>query len=399
MTPLSGLKVVELARILAGPWIGQSLADLGAEVIKVESPDGDDTRKWGPPFIERDGDKTAAYYYAANRGKDCVTCDFRTPEGQEQVRALIKDADILIENFKVGGLAKYGLDYDSVKELNPRLIYCSITGFGQDGPYAKRAGYDFLLQGMSGLMSITGEPDRQPQKVGVAVTDIVTGLYGTIGVLAAVEQRHTTGKGQHIDMSLLDCATAMLANQAMNFLATNESPERRGNAHPNIAPYQVLPTADGHFILAVGNDGQFQRFCEVIDRVDLRDDPDFATNQLRVENREVLTIKIEQETQKWQKIDLLDALEAATVPAGPINSVGEAFDDAQLKHRGMEISPEGVRGVRGPWVFSDAELAWRNPRLFCLRTDPASGDNSIRPDHCARPFLFDVRHKTRKLVF
>ncbi|UWQ10393.1 CoA transferase [Aliiroseovarius crassostreae] len=357
MTPLAGLKVVELARILAGPWIGQSLADLGADVIKVESPAGDDTRKWGPPFIERDGDKSAAYYYAANRGKDCVTCDFRTPEGQAQVRDLIRDADILIENFKVGGLAKYGLDYDSVKDLNPRLIYCSITGFGQDGPYAKRAGYDFLLQGMSGLMSITGEPERQPQKVGVAVTDIVTGLYGTIGVLAAVEQRHRTGKGQHIDMSLLDCATAMLANQAMNYLATGESPERRGNAHPNIAPYQVLPTADGHFILAVGNDGQFQRFCEVIDREDLRENPDFATNQLRVENREVLTIEIEQETQKWQKADLLDALEAATVPAGPINSIGEAFDDAQIKHRGMEIAPEGVRGVRGPWVFSDASLA------------------------------------------
>lgn len=218
-------------------------------------------------------------------------------------------------------------------------------------------GYDFLLQGMSGLMSITGEPDRQPQKVGVAVTDIVTGLYGTIGVLAAVEQRHRTGKGQHIDMSLLDCATAMLANQAMNFLATGESPMRKGNAHPNIAPYQVLPTADGHFILAVGNDGQFQRFCDVIDRPDLRENPDFTTNQLRVENRVILTTEIERETKKWQKADLLDALEAATVPAGPINSIGEAFDDAQIKHRSMEIAPEGVRGVRGPWVFSDAELA------------------------------------------
>ncbi len=357
MTPLHGLKVVELARILAGPWIGQSLADLGAEVIKVESPSGDDTRKWGPPFIEREGDKTAAYYYAANRGKTCVTSDFRTEEGQAQVCELIKDADILIENFKVGGLAKYGLDYDSLKALNPRLIYCSITGFGQDGPYAQRAGYDFLLQGMSGLMSITGEPDRQPQKVGVAVTDVVTGLYGTIGILAAVEQRHRTGLGQHIDMSLLDCATAMLANQAMNFLATGESPKRRGNAHPNIAPYQVLPTADGHFILAVGNDGQFQRFCDVIGRADLRDNADYATNQLRVENRDALSAVIEAETVKWEKDALLSALEAATVPAGPINSVGEAFSDAQLIHRGMEIAPEGVKGVRGPWVFSDAELA------------------------------------------
>ncbi len=357
MTPLSGLKVVELARILAGPWIGQSLADLGAEVIKVESPEGDDTRRWGPPFIERDGDKSAAYYYAANRGKDCVTCDFRAPEGQEQVRALIRDADILIENFKVGGLAKYGLDYDSVKTLNPRLIYCSITGFGQDGPYANRAGYDFLLQGMSGLMSITGEPEGPPQKVGVAVTDIVTGLYGTIGILAAVEQRHRTGRGQHIDMSLLDCATALLANQAMNYLTTGESPERRGNAHPNIAPYQVLPVADGHFILAVGNDGQFRRFCDVIGRPDLRDAPDYANNQLRVQNRDKLTTEIEHETQRWEKAALLQALEEATVPAGPINAIGEAFEDPQIKHRGMVITPEGVPGVRGPWAFSDAELS------------------------------------------
>ncbi|WP_291737126.1 CaiB/BaiF CoA-transferase family protein, partial [Leisingera sp. F5] len=234
MTPLAGLKVVELARILAGPWIGQSLADLGAEVVKVESPDGDDTRKWGPPFIERDGDKTAAYYYAANRGKDCVIADFRTEEGKQTVLDLIRDADILVENFKVGGLKKYGMDYDSLVQINPRLIYCSVTGFGQDGPYAKRAGYDFLLQGMSGLMSITGAQDGQPQKVGVAITDIVTGLYGTIGILAAVEQRHTTGRGQHLDMSLMDCATALLANQAMNYLATGDSPVRLGNDHPNI---------------------------------------------------------------------------------------------------------------------------------------------------------------------
>ena len=356
MHPLEGLKVVELARILAGPWIGQALADLGAEVTKVESAAGDDTRSWGPPFIERDGDKTAAYFYAANRGKRSVVADFRTPEGQELVRDLIKDADILIENFKVGGLAKYGLDYDSVKELNPRLIYCSITGFGQDGPYAQRAGYDFLLQGMSGLMSITGEPDRQPQKVGVAVTDVVTGLYGTIGVLAAVEQRHRTGKGQHVDMSLLDCATAMLANQAMNYLATGDSPMRKGNDHPNIAPYQVLPVKDGHFILAVGNDGQFLRFCGVIDRPDLAGDARFATNQLRVQNRVALTAEIEASLASWTAAGILEACERATVPAGPINSIGQAFDDQQIQHRGMEIAPEGVKGVRGPWRFSEAEL-------------------------------------------
>ena len=357
MSPLSGLKVVELARILAGPWIGQSLADLGAEVIKVEAPQGDDTRGWGPPFIERDGDKTAAYFYAANRGKQSVVADFRTPEGQQKVRDLIADADILVENFKVGGLKKYGLDYDSLAELNPRLIYCSITGFGQDGPYAKRAGYDFLIQGMSGLMSITGEPDRQPQKVGVAVTDVVTGLYGTIGILAAVEQRHRTGKGQHIDMSLLDCATALLANQAMNYLATGSSPMRKGNDHPNIAPYQAAPTADGHIILAVGNDGQFQRFCQVIDRPDLAQDPRYGSNQLRVENRVTLTAEIEKALASWTSADLLAALEAATVPAGPINSIGQAFDDPQIQARGMVIDPEGVKGVRGPWKFSDAELA------------------------------------------
>ncbi|WP_435660077.1 CaiB/BaiF CoA transferase family protein [Leisingera caerulea] len=357
MTPLAGLKVVELARILAGPWIGQSLADLGAEVVKVESPEGDDTRKWGPPFIERDGDRTAAYYYAANRGKGCVTADFRTEEGKRRVIELIKDADILIENFKVGGLKKYGLDYDSLSKINPRLIYCSVTGFGQDGPYARRAGYDFLLQGMSGLMSITGAQDGQPQKVGVAITDIVTGLYGTIGILAAVEQRHRTGRGQHLDMSLLDCATALLANQAMNYLATGDSPMRLGNDHPNIAPYQVMAVKDGHVILAVGNDGQFQRLCDVLGLAQSKADARFQTNQLRVANRKALTAILEQVLAEWTQADLLAALEAATVPAGPINTIGQAFEDPQIKHREMQIAPEGVPGVRGPWKFSDAELA------------------------------------------
>ena len=356
MHPLEGLKVVELARILAGPWIGQSLADLGADVVKVESHDGDDTRKWGPPFIERDGDRTAAYYYCANRGKDCITADFRTPEGQQMVRDLIKDADILIENFKVGGLAKYRLDYSSLSAINPRLIYCSVTGFGQDGPWAKRAGYDFLLQGLSGLMSVTGDPAGQPQKVGVAITDIVTGLYGTIGILAAVEQRHRTGRGQHVDMSLLDCAAAMMANQAMNFLATGKSPARMGNEHPNIAPYQVCPVSDGHIILAVGNDGQFQRFCKVIGRDDLARDARFSSNQDRVANRAALTPEIETCLASWTMADILAALEDATVPAGPINSMEQTFANPQLQHRGMQIAPEGVPGVRGPWVFSDAEL-------------------------------------------
>jgi crotonobetainyl-CoA:carnitine CoA-transferase CaiB-like acyl-CoA transferase len=357
MTPLHGLKVVELARILAGPWIGQALADLGAEVVKVESPEGDDTRRWGPPFVERKGDKTAAYYYAANRGKTCVTADFRTSEGQAEVRELVRDADILIENFKVGGLKKYGLDFESLSALNPRLIYCSVTGFGQDGPYATRAGYDFLLQGMSGLMSITGAADGEPQKVGVAITDVVTGLYGSIGILAAVEQRHRTGRGQHIDMSLLDCATAMLANQNMNYLVTGESPTRMGNEHPNIAPYQVMAVRDGHVILAVGNDGQFTRLCDVLNLAGLKDDPRFSTNQLRVANRADLTPLLAAALAQWSQSDLLAALEAATVPAGPINTIGQAFEDAQIKHRQMQIAPEGVPGVRGPWVFSDADLA------------------------------------------
>ncbi|WP_289043513.1 CaiB/BaiF CoA-transferase family protein [uncultured Aliiroseovarius sp.] len=365
MHPLEGMKVVELARILAGPWIGQSLADLGADVVKVESPDGDDTRTWGPPFIERDGDKTAAYYYCANRGKDCVTADFRTPEGRQFVLDLIKDADVLIENFKVGGLEKYGLDYKSLSALNPSLIYCSVTGFGQDGPWATRPGYDFLLQGLSGLMSVTGNPDGQPQKVGVAITDIVTGLYGTIGILAAVEQRHRTGRGQHVDMSLLDCATAMMANQAMNYLATGNSPTRMGNEHPNIAPYQACPVSDGYIILAVGNDRQFQRFCTVIRREDLAGDARFATNQDRVANRDALTPVIEASLASWTMADILTALEGATVPAGPINTMEQTFSNPQIQHRGMKIAPENVPGVRGPWVFSDATLNLKKsaPRL------------------------------------
>lgn len=357
MHPLEGIKVVELSRILAGPWLGQSLADLGADVVKVESPEGDDTRRWGPPFIERDGDKSAAYFYATNRGKTSVVADFSTEEGQKTVLALVREADILIENFKVGGLAKYGLDYHSLAKINPRLIYCSITGFGQSGPYADRAGYDFLIQGMSGLMSITGEPDGQPQKVGVAITDIVTGLYGAVGVLAALEQRHKTGRGQHIDMSLMDCATAALANQTMNYLATGTSPQRLGNQHPNIAPYQVLPVKDGHIILAVGNDRQFRSFCDVVNQSALAGDPRFATNQNRVENRNALTQLLETILADLSSSDLLPALEAAKVPAGPINSVEQALEDPQIKHRELRIAPEGIPGVRGPWVFSDAELS------------------------------------------
>ena len=354
--PLAGLRVLDLSRILAGPFAGQTLADLGATVIKVEGPGGDDTRTWGPPFIERDGERTAAYFYAANRGKRSVVADFTTPEGQEFVRSLAGQADVLLENFKVGGLAKYGLDHPALSALNPRLVYCSITGFGQDGPYADRAGYDYMIQGMSGLMSITGQPDGEPQRVGVAVTDLFSGLYAVIGILAALRERDRTGRGQHLDIALLDCATAMLANQAMNFFATGEAPGRTGNAHPNIVPYQVFPVADGEVIVASGNDAQYRRFCEVVGRPALAADPDFATNRDRVTRRETLVPLLAEATAAWRRDDLLAALRAVGVPAGPINSISQVFDDEQVRARGLHIRPEGVDGVRSPFRFSDSAL-------------------------------------------
>lgn len=361
MTPLSGLKVVELARILAGPWAGQLLADMGAEVIKVESPEGDDTRKWGPPFIDQGGETSAAYFHSCNRGKKSVVIDFRTDAGKAALLKLLSDADVIIENFKVGGLAKYGLDYASLKDAFPRLIYCSITGFGQDGPYAARAGYDYIIQGMSGLMSVTGEPDRQPQKVGVAVTDIFTGLYASNAVLAAVHQRHETGRGQHIDLALLDVAVATTANQAMNYLATGKSPERLGNAHPNIVPYQVFECRDGHVIIAVGNDGQYRKFCTLLDLDALGTDPRFATNPLRLKNREALTALLGEKMLKWSKADILAACEAKGVPAGPINKFEDVFADPQVIARELKLDLDGAPSVRTPMRFSDAELSLDRP--------------------------------------
>lgn len=359
--PLEGLKVVELARILAGPWAGQTLADLGAEVIKVESPDGDDTRRWGPPFIERDGDRSAAYYHSCNRGKKSVAVDLRTPEGQALVRDLVANADIVIENFKLGGLAKYGLDYDSLSAINPRLIYCSITGFGQTGPYAHRAGYDFIIQGMSGLMSITGEPDGQPQKAGVAVSDIFTGVYATTAILAALHQRAQTGKGQHIDMALLDVATAITANQALNYFATGKAPGRMGNAHVNLAPYQVFDCADGFIIIATGNDPQYQRLCRLLGVPEMAEAPEFRTNADRIANREVMTARLTEATRRFAKADLLAACEAQGVPAGPINDMEEVFADPQIVARKLRVDLDGVPGVRAPFSFSDAELAMERP--------------------------------------
>ncbi len=359
--PLTGVKVIELARILAGPWAGQTLADLGADVLKVEAPEGDDTRRWGPPFIDNGDDRSAAYFHATNRGKRSVICDFRTNQGQETVRRLVADADVVIENFKVGGLAKYGLDYASLRAVNPRLIYCSITGFGQDGPYAHRAGYDFIIQGMAGLMSVTGEPDGQPQKVGVAVTDIFTGVYAATAILAALHQRQTTGLGQQIDMALMDVAASIMANQAMNYLATGVAPQKMGNAHPNLAPYAVFDCADGWLILATGNDGQYRKLCAILGLDDMATAPAFATNADRVTNRAEMTRRLTEATRRWTKADLLAACEDQGVPAGPINDLAEVFADPQIVARGMQIAPQGIPGVRSPFRFSGADLALDRP--------------------------------------
>jgi crotonobetainyl-CoA:carnitine CoA-transferase CaiB-like acyl-CoA transferase len=365
MSALSGIRVVELARILAGPWVGQTLADLGADVVKVESPEGDDTRRWGPPFIEIAGERAAAYFHGCNRGKRSIVADFATERGREIVRRLAARSDVLIENFKVGGLKKFGLDYGSLRPLNPRLVYCSVTGFGQTGPYAERAGYDFLIQGMSGYMDVTGEPDGEPQKVGVAVSDLFTGLYGAIAIEAALIERERTGRGQHIDLALLDTMGAMLANQAMNYLASGVSPRRMGNAHPNIAPYQTFPAADGWVIVAVGNDGQFARLCAALGLEALAADARFSTNAARVANRAELTRELTAKTRLKGRAELLAALERAVVPAGPINTVADLFADPQFVARGMRIDPEGIPGVRSPIVMSESplSLARRSPKL------------------------------------
>ena len=358
--PLKGLRVIELARILAGPWAGQTLADLGAEVIKIESKTGDDTRTWGPPFINTGEETNAAYYHSCNRGKQSVSLDFKDKNDLLKLKNLISSADILIENFKVGGLDKYGLDYKTLHNNYPSLIYCSITGFGQTGPYAKRAGYDFLMQGMSGLMSITGEPDSQPQKVGVAVTDIFTGLYAVIAVQAALRSRDTTGLGQHIDLSLLDVATATTANQAMNYLATGTPPNRRGNNHPNIVPYCAVSTSDGYIILAVGNDEQFKNFNKIFDVEWYRKDK-FKTNPARLENRDELLNLIEGKTINFSSADLLIECENFGVPAGPINTLEDVFNDPQILHRGMKIDLDGVPSVKNPIIFSDMEMSYDSP--------------------------------------
>lgn len=368
--PLAGLKVIEMARILAGPWAGQTLSDLGAEVTKIESPKGDDTRAWGPPFVTRGDDVSAAYYHSTNRGKASVTVDFSTPEGQARIREMVRDADVFIENFKVGGLAKYGLDYDSLREINPGLIYCSITGFGQTGPYAHRAGYDFIIQGMSGLMSITGAPDGQPQKTGVAITDIFTGIYSVSGILAALHQRSKTGLGQHIDMALLDVAVAVTANQALNYLTTGIAPGRMGNAHMNLTPYEVFDCADGYIIIATGNDRQYQRLCRLLKLDDMADAAEYLHNKDRIANRRVMIARLNGATSQWAKDELLNACEAEGVPAGPINDLAEVMADPQVSARQMQIELDGVPGIRAPYRFSGADLALHRPAPKLGEDDP-----------------------------
>ena len=342
MQPLAGVKVIDMSRILAGPWAGQVLADLGADVIKIERPEvGDDTRHWGPPYLkDREGNDTedAAYFFSANRGKQSVSIDITKPEGQAQIRELIASADVVIENYKVGGLKKYGLDYESLKSLNPGLVYCSITGFGQTGPYAHRAGYDFMIQAMGGLMSVTGEPDNKggmPMKVGVAVTDIFTGLYSVIGIQAALHERQQTGLGKHVDMALFDCSAAILANQASNYLVGGVVPERMGNTHPNIVPYQVFASSDGHLIVAVGNDGQFANLCGVLNRPELAEHADYKTNAGRVRHRDVLCELLQELLLGRTTAEWLEALEAVNVPCGPINRVDQVFNDPQILARDM----------------------------------------------------------------
>jgi len=373
--PLEGIRVLDLSRILAGPWCSQHLADLGAEVIKVEHPErGDDTRSWGPPFLNETHE--AAYYLSANRGKRSIAVDIARSEGQALIRELAATCDVVLENFKVGGLKRYGLDYESLKQVRPDLVYCSITGFGQNGPYAKRAGYDFLLQGMGGLMDITGQPDSEPgggpMKVGVAVVDLFTGMHAATSILSALIGRNRTGQGTYIDLALMDVQVSMLANQALNYLTSGESPGRMGNSHPNIVPYQAFATADGHIILAVGNDAQFQSFCEVAGVPQLATDERFAINCERVLNRELLIPQIEKLVRAQPSKFWLDALEREGVPCGPINNIEEVFADPQVQHRGMKMHMEHPDAGEMSLGVCAVEVFWT-----ALQVHPAASSRLI----------------------
>ena len=391
---LAGIKVLDLSRVLAGPWCTQILADLGADVVKVERPGaGDDTRHWGPPFLkDAEGKDTtqASYFTACNRNKRSVTIDMATPDGQALIKQMAQQADVLVENFKVGGLKQYGLDFESLRALNPRLIYCSVTGFGQDGPYAERAGYDLMIQAMTGMMSITGradgEPGGGPLRVGVALTDLFTGVYASTAIVAALNVRDNgttgTGQGQHIDMSLLDVGMAILANQAAGFLATGNAPTRQGNSHPSLAPYQDFPTQDGSMLLAIGNDGQFARFCAAAGQPQWATDPRFATNTLRVKHRSDLIPAMEAVTRTRTTADWITLLEDKAVPCGPINTIAQAFDDAQVKARGLAVAlprwadgdaaHDGVQQITG--VASPLRLSANPPVL--RNAPPALGQHT-----------------------
>jgi crotonobetainyl-CoA:carnitine CoA-transferase CaiB-like acyl-CoA transferase len=370
--PLAGLRVFDLTRILAGPTCTQLLGDLGAEVVKIERPGlGDDTRKWGPPYVQdTDGNdtQTSAYYLSSNRNKRSVTLDIASEEGQRLARELIRESDIVVENFKAGGLKKYGLSYDDVKEIAPHIIFCSITGFGQTGPYAARAGYDYLAQGMGGIMSLTGEPEGEPMKVGIGIADIMCGMYASSAILAALHHRHQTGEGQHIDLALLDTQVSWLTYEGLNYLTSGELPKRRGNEHPNIVPYKTMPASDGYFILAVGNDSQFAKFCAEAGRPDLAQDPRFTTNAERVRNREALYPILDEITAERPLQDWVDALNARGVPSGPVNTLDRVFADPQIQHRNMQIQmdyPEAAKGkvdlIGNPIGFSRTPVSYRQP--------------------------------------
>ena len=376
--PLAGIRVLELARILAGPWIGQLLADLGADVIKVEAPEGDDTRAWGPPFVEAaaGGHLSAAYFHSCNRGKRSITADFRTDEGRALVMKLAAHADIVVENFKVGGLVKYGLDSAALRKAFPKLICCSITGFGQDGPYAERAGYDFLIQGMAGPMSVTGDASGQPTKAGYATADIFTGMYATVGILAALRKRDQTGEGASLDLALMDTQVAVMGNQAMNYLVSGTPPGRLGNAHPNIVPYEVFAVADGHIIIASGNDGQYRKLCEALGEPALGVHEDYATNTDRIRNRAVLVPHLGALTARFTKSELLAKLEQAGVPAGPINTLDEVFADRQVKARGIkrDLASKSAKNGTVPTVASP--IVMDGVRMVSSRPSPGLDEHN-----------------------
>jgi crotonobetainyl-CoA:carnitine CoA-transferase CaiB-like acyl-CoA transferase len=377
--PLAGFRVLDLSRILAGPWASQMLADLGAEVIKIERPvSGDDTRSWGPPYMpDERGESTSesAYFHSANRGKQSVCIDMSQAQGQALILDLVRQSDVLIENFKVGGLKKYGLDFASLSAINPKLVYCSITGFGQTGPYAERAGYDFMIQAMGGMMSVTGEAGGQPMKTGVAIADILTGLYAANAVQAALIHKQKTGAGQYIDMALLDVQVATLASQAMNYLATGTNPARLGNAHPNIVPYQAFATKDGYIILAVGNDSQFLRFCELAGKPELADDERFEKNSSRVRNRDVLLLQVKEIMLQRSSAEWLEVLNARGIPCGPINDIEQVFSDQQVQHRGMQLELDHpaagkVASVANPIRLSQTPVEYQQaPPLLGQHTD------------------------------